>query len=388
MDLKLGLDAKRAAQNRTGLGNYSRFVLQLLASHAPQVEQHLFVPNPDKDDALPCLPSNRASTHSPRTRMGRRWGWLWRSFGIAKAAKREQLALYHGLSNELPFGIRRACRSVVTVHDLIFLHRPQNYPVVDRLIYRLKLRYAVRTADRIVAISEFTKRDLVNRLHVDEHKIDVVYQGQQLRFDHILPEAKEAVRMRYQLPSRFALSVGTIEERKNLLLVVEALHVMQTRGTLPESFRVVVVGRRTRYADQLEKRIAQYHLQSHFQLLHEVPSADLPAFYLLAELFVYPSRLEGFGIPMLEAAAAGVPAVGCTGSSLEEAGGPSAFYVSPDDAQGMAEVLLTLWNDEALRQRCRLEGINWARRFDDRSLCDALLQTYRRALSDSEAPKP
>ena len=374
----IGFDAKRAAQNRTGLGNYSRYIVRTLKEYAPENEYLLFIPNPKKTSQLSDLPHAEDYTQvSPRTALGRLFPALWRTAAISCELRRHKVNLYHGLSNELPLGIRRAgCRSVVTLHDAIFLHQPEYYKPIDRFIYRLKFRYAGMKADRVITVSHFSKQELVRLLHIPAEKISVVYPGIYMDFSKVTAEERATVHARYNLPQRFVLYVGTIEDRKNMMLVAEAFNLLRAEGKLPNDMRMVLVGRHTPYTDTLQHYLADKGLSERFLFLHNVSFTDLPACYQLADVFVYPSRIEGFGSPMLEAAAAGVPAIGCTGSSLEEAGGQGAFYVEPDDAQAMADHLLTLWSDEALRKERSAMGLAHAERFSESRLFDDLMAVY------------
>lgn len=381
--MKIAFDAKRAAQNRTGLGNYSRFIARIMRQFAPQHDYVLCIPNEAKVAGLADLPGAEAyGRMAPCSWLGRWFPSLWRTFSIPRGLRREGVALYHGLSNELPMGIRRAgIPSVVTIHDVIFLHHPEYYKPIDRFVYRLKFRYAAREADRVIAVSEYTKQELMRWLSVPEDKIDVVYQGQQLDFAQVTAAQRGQVRQAYGLPDRYILYVGTVEERKNLKLAADAMALLRERGGLPEDMCLVAVGRSTPYAEGLKRYLQDLDLLKHFIFLHSVVFADLPACYLMADLFVYPSRIEGFGIPMLEAAAAGIPAIGCTGSSLEEAGGEGAFYVDPDDVEAMADCMLRLWSDPALRRERSAMGLAHAERFADRRLFDDLMSVYRKVIS-------
>ena len=242
---------------------------------------------------------------------------------------RDGVDVFHGLSGELPAGLRRAgIRAVVTIHDLIFLRHPEYYHWFDARIYEWKFRQALREADHIIAISQRTRQDILElggAQYAD--RISVIYQSFAPRFTTVVtPERRAEVRQRYKLPQRFVLNVGTIERRKNLAVAVEAVDL------LPQDIHLVAVGRQTPYVRELPH-------SDRLHLLSGVPDADLAVIYSLAEAFVYPSRYEGFGIPIIEAIAAGLPVVACTGSCLEEAGGPYSRYVSPDDAIGMAEAL-------------------------------------------------
>lgn len=382
--MKIGFDAKRAAQNRTGLGNYSRFVLRILSQQEPQNEYHIYIPNERRTPFLGEIPTlERLHRHHPRTWFWRKLKSLWRVWGVSSDVRRDGMDIFHGLSNELPLNVRRAgCKTVVTIHDLIFLRYPQYYQPIDRTIYNYKFRRACENADRVIAVSEFTKQDIIKFYGTPADKIDVVYQGCDPVFGREIPkETREEVSRRYGLPQRFLLYVGSIEERKNLMLVARTLDLMQRRHPeVADDIRIVAVGRRTPYTDTIRDYLKGHGLEDRFLFFHGVSFADLPAFYRLATAFVYPSRIEGFGIPMLEAISAGLPAIGCTGSCLEEAGGPDSAYVSPDDPEEMAETIRRVWTDPQLRRRMAERGREYARRFSDESLCCDLMAVYGKVM--------
>jgi glycosyltransferase involved in cell wall biosynthesis len=244
------------------------------------------------------------------------------------------------------------------------------------VIYSTKLRYACKTADRIVAISQQTKNDLVSLLKVDPTKIEVIYQGCNQAFGVKQTEEKKAsVKQKYQLPDQYILTVGTIEERKNLLLMVKALPAVH--NDIP----LVVVGKPTHYLEQVKSFVNTNGLGSRVIFLHQVTFADLPAVYQMADVFVYPSRYEGFGIPVLEALNSGVPVVAAKGSCLEEAGGKGSLYVSPDDHQALAESINLILANDALKQRMIDEGLEHANNFEDKKLADQLMNLYQATLN-------
>ncbi len=379
--MKIGFDAKRAAQNRTGLGNYSRFVLRILSQQHPEHDYHLYAPNPRRTPYYGDIPTlAQLHCHYPKGGVWHRLRSLWRVWGIAVDLRRDGIRLFHGLSNELPLTIARSgCRSVVTIHDLIFIHTPQYYHWIDRKIYNYKFRRACQMADRVIAVSDYTKREIVHYYGIAEEKIDVVYQGCDKAFAAPIAAEKLAeVKARYALPDEFTLFVGSIEERKNLLLLVEALHQTVERGGRP--FHIVAVGRSTAYCDKVKALAHEWGIEEYCHFHHNVPFADLPSVYRLARLFVYPSRIEGFGIPLLEALNSDVPVIACTGSCLEEAGGEGSIYVDPDDVDGMADAVARVLTDEELRQRMIADGRKHAARFSDEILCRDLMAVYEKAL--------
>ena len=360
MSTIIGFEAKRANANRTGLGNYSRFVIRSLKRAGIGDRLNLYIPKRKANaeyDAL--LEMDGVTSHLPDRPVWRRLSALWRVFGVAQQLQRDGVKLFHGLSNELPCGLgRRGIRSVVTVHALIFRILPGCYKPVDRWIYTWKFRSACRRADRIVAVSECTKRDIVRLFGIDPAKIEVIYQG----CDEMFAERRSAAELdraarEYGLPERYLLNVGTLEERKNLLEVVQALE------HLPAEIHLVAVGGRTAYTARVERYAAEHGLTDRIHLLHKVTYRDLPLLYARAEVMVYPSRYEGFGIPIIEALNAGIPVVAATGSCLEEAGGPDQLYVSPDDPAELARAVRRILDDPELRRALAERGRAYVERF-------------------------
>jgi glycosyltransferase involved in cell wall biosynthesis len=360
--MRLGFDAKRAALNRTGLGNYSRYVVEILAKNSTPDEYLLYTPKVKPNGFLDSLLKiKKVSLNLPDTFFGKKLKSLWRSRGIVSQLKRDRIDIFHGLSNELPFGIQRSgIKSVVTIHDLIFRCHPEFYKPIDRYIYDIKFRYACRVADKIIAVSECTKRDIVRFYNVDASKIEVIYQGCDAVFTQkATAEKLESVYAKYNLPPEFILSVGSIEARKNLLLAVKAL--LHTNSKIP----LVAVGKRTAYTAEIERFVAENNLKDRVILLHDVPFADLPAMYQLGNLFVYPSLYEGFGIPLIEAIHSGLPVIGAIGSCLEEAGGLDSVYVNPFDEKELASAFDHILSDNELQSKMIAAGKEYVKRFDE-----------------------
>ncbi len=317
----------------------------------------------------------RFQVRGPRGLVGRALPSLWRTRGIVRDLRADGIRVFHGLSNELPLGIERSgIASAVTVHDLIFERFPELYPPIDRRIYAAKARSAAARAGVVVAISDQTKRDLVELYGVPEARVRVVYQTCHEAFRSPPPEERlREVRARYELPEVFLLAVGTIERRKNLLLVLQALE------KLP-GVPLVAVGRPTPYAEELHAFARAHNLSDRFRLLSGVSTLDLAAMYRLATLALYPSIFEGFGIPIVEALFSGTPVVTTRGGCFAEAGGPGSAYVDPRDPEELRGVLASLLADPARRAAMREAGLVHAARFSDESIADGLFQAYEEAV--------
>lgn len=375
--MKIGFDAKRAVSNNTGLGNYSRLVIDVLTEFYPDEEYRLYTPKIKENSRLTELLARRGVTLvPPATACGRAMPALWRvGSGIVNDFMRDKIDLFHGLSNELPLS-HIEVPSVVTIHDLIFRYYPYCYKPIDRKIYDYKFRKACEKASHIIAVSECTKRDIVRDYGIKSEKIDVIYQGCHRNFRRKCSEEEKAVvRMRYNLPpGRFVLFVGSIEERKNALLAVKALR------KLPADTHLVLVGRETPYCLKIRNYASAHNLTQRV-LFRQISFNDLPAVYQSAAAFVYPSRYEGFGIPILEALCSSTPVVATTGSCLEEAGGRSSIYVDPDDDEGLADALLKAMTDDELRQRMIADGLEYSRKFAPDIMAQEIMKVYKKVLN-------
>ncbi|WP_158824892.1 glycosyltransferase family 4 protein [Mucilaginibacter lacusdianchii] len=375
--MKIGYDAKRAFLNNTGLGNYSRWLIKVVATYHPQGSYFLYTPKVKPNNRLDFL--SRLPNLKTITPSGKLFSSWWRTKGIVADLKRDGIELYHGLSHELPLGIAQSgIKSVLTVHDLIFMRFPQYYGWISRNIYKAKINYACKAANRIIAISQKTKDDLVELLQVDPQKIEVIYQGCDPAFSlQLTADYKKAVAKKYDLPKKFLLCVGTIEERKNLLVLVKAL--LHTRMNMP----LIVVGKPTPYLNQVRAFIDGNQLSARVTFLHDVSFQELPALYQLATVFVYPSSYEGFGIPVLEAIKSGVPVIAASGSCLEEAGGPDSLYFKPDNELDLAQKINQVWNSPSLRQKMIINGFEYGHNFDDEKLANQLNSLYQNLLTNA-----
>jgi glycosyltransferase involved in cell wall biosynthesis len=379
--LIIGYDAKRIVRNGTGLGSYGRTLVNDIArcSETVPLILRLYAPDKGRDDLRGQVIShdNLSFCYPQSTRLpfGKS---LWRSYGIVSDLKRDGVQLYHGLSGELPIGIRKSgIKSVVTIHDLIFLRHPEFYHWVDTKIYAWKFRQTIREANHIIAVSECTKRDIIELGGVDESRISVIYQSFAPRFSAPnhgdCPRDSSEAKIMETVPviPRYILSVGSIEARKNILLAVKALPY------LPEDISLVIVGRHTKYTDQVTDYAKANRLDHRVRILHGVTDEALPALYAGAEAFVYPSRYEGFGIPIIEAISMGLPVVACTGSCLEEAGGPDSLYVSPDDAEGMANAIRQSLRGAEGRDQRITHSREYIRRFEGRDVASQVIDLYQ-----------
>ncbi|KAA9333829.1 glycosyltransferase family 4 protein [Adhaeribacter soli] len=381
--MRIGYDAKRAFNNTSGLGNYSRFVISSMIGLFPENSYRLFTPR-QNHHFRNFFPKNAGVAVIEPRGLNARLPGFWRVFNQLSDLKRQEVELFHGLSNELPIGLQKAgIKSVVTIHDLIFLRFPELYKPIDRLIYKRKFATACKQADCIIAISEQTKSDIVQYFGTESNKIEVIYQDCDPAFQQPLaPEFLAEVKRKFALPEKYLLCVGTLEKRKNQLHLLKAWHQSGT------ALELVFVGRTTPYAQELHAYIAQHQLSEKVHFLPYVPFQELPAIYRAATLFAYPSVFEGFGIPILEALNCEVPVITSTGSCFAEAGGNAAFYVAPNDLNGLQAAIARIGADESLQAEMKKKGLVHAHKFRPENTIIQLHELYRRVLEGNSTNRP
>ena len=361
--MRIGFDAKRAFHNNTGLGNYSRFIIEALLKYAPQHDYFAYTSKFGvrdwKVEIWTIVPKNKI--------------W-WRSFFIKNDLQRDNIQIYHGLSNELPFGkMPSGTKTVVTIHDLIFERYSRLYPFFDTIIYKIKFRKACKNADVIVAVSEQTKRDIVEFYGTNPDKIKVIYQDCDEAFQvKLSAETIKNVTTQYEIRKKYILCVGSIIERKNQGNLVAAFHKLNL-----SNYQLILVGGRSKYQEQIEKYIKENNVQN-VRILNKVPFQDLPAIYQGATLFVYPSFFEGFGIPIVEALHSGVPVVAAMGSCLEEAGGAGALYAKPDDIDDLVDKIMNILVNKVLQKSLVEGGQKHVQQFSAERIAEALNEVYQK----------
>ncbi len=371
--MRIGFDAKRLFHNHTGLGNYSRDLVRIMNNYYPDNQYFLFNPKKDKKNRFQLL----ATTFEilPTGFFSKLFPFWWRSFGIKKDIKNQKLDVFHGLSGELPFGIKKTgIKSIVTVHDLIFVRYPELYKWLDRNIYVKKHTQACHDADIVVAISEQTKRDLVEFLKIDESKIKVIYQGcnEVFKKEQTSDFIDQTIK-KYQLPNHFLLYVGSLIKRKNALSAVKA--VEKTGDHL------VIVGDGRDYRQKVEAYVNEHQLNDKIHFLKDLTLEEIAVLYKKSEIFIYPSSFEGFGIPIIEALFSRTPVITGTGSCFSEAGGPYSNYIHPDDINSIALAINEIKNNSPLRKEMIENGYKYVQQFNDEIIAKNWNSLYKSLLS-------
>lgn len=373
----VSFDGKRAVSNTTGLGNYSRRVISTLAQKFSNDEYVILAPKMKHTSELDeLLKMNNVHIEiSPHPILGHIWRF---GRGILKSAAHHHTDVFHGLSAELPLGVKKSgMASVVTIHDMIYYHFPKYYSFIDRSIYYRKALYACQASDRIVTVSEFTKKDVVNILGIDPKKIDVVYPcvGEEYLSDVSFACVKE-LRESLKLPERYILAVGRLVYHKNFILAIESLSLLEDKNVV-----LVMVGKENSYwRNEIYPIVKKYGLADRVRLIPWVDSRLMPALYAEAQAVVFPSFCEGFGLPVLEAHHCGTPVLCARGSALDEVGGDATYFFDPHDANGLATGLDNILADNNLAQAMSDRGRINASRFAPDKMAERLHAIYEQVL--------
>ena len=371
--MRIGFDAKRAFYNNTGLGNYSRDSVRILSKYYSENSYFLYTPKEKENSRLSFLQNREnAFVRTPFSFVGYLFKKYWRSKNIIKDLIQDEIDIYHGLSHELPLGIEKTnIKSVVTIHDLIFMRYPHLFSTIDRKIYHKKIQSACNRANKIIAISQQTKNDIIAFFGIDGNKIKVVYQGCNKIFQSGISEEKiEEVCKKYNLPSNFLLNVGTIEERKNLLTILKSIK------KLPKQ-HLVVIGKGKGYKTKCLHYIREHNLQDRVSFLSELELEEMAAIYQKSEIMIYPSVFEGFGIPILEALFSKTPVITSQGGCFSETGGEYSKYINPLSVEDMKSTILEILNTPELQEQMATKGFEYAQNFRDDKVAENLMNIYK-----------
>ena len=373
--MKIGYDAKRLFTNFTGLGNYSRSLVHHYHSSFPSDELFLFTPSIKADKRTePFLQDQTFHIVQPAKKNP-----FWRTFDMVKAIQQTGVEIYHGLSHELPVGISRVdVGRVVTIHDLIFKYYTGDHPWLDRKIYDWKWKHACRLADKIVAISEQTKNDLIQYYAIPPEKIEVIYQSADPVFSKLITDEDVATaKKKYKLPQDYNLYVGSVISRKNLLSIIRAMSSMPKADQAP----LVIIGDGKEYKNKIIAEARKANIGHLLIWLHKPVFADFPAIYKGAAIMIYPSFHEGFGLPVIEAMHTGIPVITSDQSSLKEAGGDAAVLVNPSSVEQLRHAIIKVQSDSALRHDLVSKGNIHLEKFDPATGVQKYHDVYKSVLS-------
>ena len=366
--MRIGIDAKRIFLNKTGLGSYGRNLLQGLNSIENDNQYLLYTTKKSE------IFSTKVLNTQFETKVCKSFSKnLWRTALITKDLQKDNIELFHGVSNELPLFIDKSIKTIVDIHDLLFLRFPKFYSSFDRKTFEIKTKSACKRADKIIATSEATKADIVKFYSVKPDKIEVVYQACDKSFfvEHTIKE-KELVTEKYDLPKEYILCVGTIQERKNQKQILEALKICKHKIPL------VLVGGGKQYKEE----VIAFAKENSLELCipkQFVSNEDLPAVYQMASIFVFPGFYEGFGIPVLEAMASKTQVITSINTSMGEIATDTKNLINPLSPEDIAERIDIFLKDK--NPQLIEENYERALSFSNKRFAENVLEIYKNLLS-------
>ena len=375
--MRIGLDATALPPQPVGAGNY---IIQLIrALHALGSGDQLVIFAQRHGQELIDLPPAAANVEwlvLPDQSPGKRLVWEQTSFpGVVRQARVDLLhSLHYTRPRFLP------CRSVVTFHDMTFFLFPHLHTRARRLFFPRAIRFSARAADALIAVSESTRQDAIRLLGISPEKIFPTPLGVTGDFRPITdPALLEGTRQKYRLPESFLLYVGLVEPRKNLPLLLRAYRRLLDSGSRCPP--LVIAGRFGWMYEEMLLLIESLGLQERVRFLGYVSGQDLPIVYNLADVFVYPSIYEGFGLPPLEAMACATPVITSAVSSLPGHVGDAGILVPPGDEKALAAALDQVLSDPALRRKLSEKGPQQAAQFTWKRTAQLTLEVYHHVLA-------
>lgn len=376
--MRIGIDIRSLIFTRAGISCYTFNLIKALSAVDKENEYLLFCNTKSGYDWSGYFRVKEDVIRFPH--LGRFTEKLWEEVFLPQRLLAKKIDVFHSPRYMLPK--KKPCHFIVTIHDLSFKRIPQLFTrkVFDCVNHWVE--FSVEKADKIIAVSGHTKNDLINLFNAKAEKIEVIYEGVDENFRPVkTPESLKEIKHKYNLPEKFILFVGTIEPRKNIKRLIEAFYDLTKNRKMEHS--LVIAGGKGWHYDDVFNTVEKLKLGKKIIFTDYVRGSELPLLYNAADLFVYPSLYEGFGLPPLEAMACGVPVVTSNTSSLPEVVGDAAVLVDPADVQTMAEAIKQTLEDKNLREKMIKQGFIQAKKFSWEATAIKTLNVYERVFKET-----
>jgi len=372
--ISVGINALSLGKELVGTGQYTYHLIRGLAK-IDQTNNYLLIKNKAVDVGIN---ENRNIQYVDLFLYGRFHRILLENTYLPYIIQQNRLDVFHSPIFTLPFYMPVPC--VVTIHDLVIDKFPETIDFKRRLYLWAAIRHSIAKADRIIAVSECTKRDIVKRFNVSETKIDVIHEAAAPGFcQYKTSDSTLRICRQYRIDKPYILYVGTIEPRKNLTALIRAYARLKTSAAIKHE--LVIVGKKSWYYGKLFREISRESIQDDVIFTGYLPRLYLPHFYNAADLFILPSLYEGFGLPILEAMACGTPVIASNVSALPEVAGDAAILIDPYDVEAIAEAMYRVLTDGDLRAELVKRGLERVKQFSWERCARETLRVYEKALS-------
>jgi glycosyltransferase involved in cell wall biosynthesis len=390
--MHIGINAQLLSYSQNyrngGISRYIRYLLTELANVPGQHEYTIFVNGPEVVERLKEMVAKSTAGHTNQTHITYvPVSWpeskpisrvAWEQLKLPALLREKRIDVFHSPANVLPERLPRACAGVVTLHDLAFLRFPHVLTRSKRMYHRTFTMRSLQHATMIIANSNSTRQDVIELAGIPKTHVQTVYPCIDERFSNVVyDEDIQSFRQTQGLTKGYLLYLGTLEPRKNITTLIEAY--AQLRSIYGREEKLVLAGGKGWLYDAIFQRVEELGLEAEVIFPGFVSDAEQPLWYRSASVFVYPSLYEGFGMPVTEALACGVPVVTSNVSSLPEAGASLALTVDPRASEAISGAIHTALTDEALRKRCSAHATKVAQQFSARMMAEQTIAVYEHA---------
>jgi glycosyltransferase involved in cell wall biosynthesis len=374
--MRIGIDIHSIGSQKGGNETYYRELIRELAEIRSVHNFLLYYTHPETGRQFP------ANDHFTLKRLSPAHPLLRIPFVIPRRASTDRLDLYHAQFIVPPL---LKCKTVTSIFDIAYERVPDLFHVAQRAWLKLLVPWSAKRADHILTLSEHSKKDIVEAYGIAEDKITVTHLAASDAFvPHNKEKSRERLAQRYGIEGKFILYLGRLQARKNLARLVEAYALVREAGF---SQTLVIAGKRDSLFEPVQARIKELKLEEHVLLPGYVHAEDVPVFYSAAEVFVYPSLYEGFGLPVIEAMSCGVPVITSRGSSLEEVAGTAALSIDPLDVEAIAQAIVKVLSDIELRKQLSEAGLARSKLFNYEDAARQTVAVYEQVMGAEGALK-
>jgi len=381
--MRIGIDCRTIlnpqAGEKTGIAHYTYYLVKSLLKLNRLDEFVLFFDHRAKNIVKEFLEPNTTIRFFTYSEYKKYLPFFYSHILTASNIDREKLDVYHSPANIVP--LRYSGKFCVTIHDLAIYQRPDLFPSRQGFSIKYIVPRSIKSAQKIIAVSESTKNDVEKYFNIAPEKIKVIHEGvDYVKFNPDIASAEtlSGVRQKYGIDRDYVLFVGTLEPRKNLIRLLEAYYkLLGNRPEYNKKYQLVLAGGKGWLYDEIFEEVENRGLKNSVVFTDYLPAEDLPALYSNAKVFIYPSIYEGFGLPVLEAMSCGVPVITSNVSSMPEIAGNAAVLVDPLDIDGIASSLEKLLDNEEMRKEYGLAGRRRAENFSWEKCAQETMKLYK-----------
>jgi len=358
--MKIGIDAQTTIGEKTGLG----FYVENLLNQLKKIDRH--------NQYIPLAPSNKSDLSAPKR-------FAWDQFGVLNLAKKNKVDIFHQPCFSVPV-LKGKIKTVVTIHDLIATKYGKDLPFFARTYFGKWMTYTYKYANKIICDSQNTKKDVMDMLNIPEKKISVIHLAANELYSKSADKNKIlGIKNKYKTGEKYLLHVGTLNPRKNIQFIINIFQ--KITGDLP-GYKLVITGKKSWYYQTLVAEAKRLNIMDKVIFTGYVPDEDTPYLINGAEIFLFPSLYEGFGLPPLEAMTAGIPVISSNSSSLPEVVGEGGILLSPTDELGWIRNIKAIINNPNLKRSLIAKGLKQAKKFSWQKCALETLEVYEELLRE------